>query len=497
MAKIKLQVGKLFKRMYKSPKTNLPIRNQYLPWVVSALLLFSDIIAIGLSFFISFNIRVALIPLLGGIVNVDRTVSLFLLATLSIVGLFILNNHYPGVGRIGVIELMDVFRIVTISFVILGLAIFILSVENNFSRAVFLISWFFACLIISVLRLMIHNIGSKYSWWGQPYVVIGYRKDILHFIPKLLHARRLAIKPVLTLLLDEKSSENSTEAIPVFPYSTNILREIHNVGIRHAIFISSSERDRKEENSVLSNLRKEIPKIVYVLGESPISSLSIKPIDIEGRPSLSIQYNLLNPFARTIKRIVEILISIFASLFAIPLFIIIGVLIKIDSYGPIFYKQKRLGKNGHTFDLYKFRTMVVNSDEILATILERDHEISKEYQKFHKIQNDPRITRIGKFLRKSSLDELPQLLNVCRGEMSLVGPRAYLPQEKPRMGASADLILQVAPGITGWWQVMGRHTVPFTERILLDEYYISNFSLWMDFYILIKTIWVVISGDGN
>jgi Undecaprenyl-phosphate galactose phosphotransferase WbaP len=483
--------------MKKVQKPTLPIKIQYLPWLVSLLLLFSDISAIGLSFLIGYKIRVAMIPLLGGIVDIDNTVSLFLLAILTIVGLFLFNNHYPGVGRIGVIELTDVFRIVTISFVILGLAIYILGYGNHFSRSVFLISWFFSCINISLLRLLIHNIGSKYPWWGQPFVVIGYMKDIRLFVPKLLHARRLAIKPIIILILDENSIETSLEAIPVYPYSIYYVQDIHKAGTRHAIFVSPTEGDRKEENSVLHEIRKEIPRIIYVLNESPISSLSIKPIDIEGRPSLSIHYNLLNPFARTLKRIVELFICIFSLFFAIPLFIIIGILIKFDSEGPVFYKQKRLGKDGHSFDLYKFRTMVLDSDEKLNAILESDTEISKEYHKFHKIRNDPRITRIGKFLRKSSFDELPQLLNVLRGEMSLVGPRAYLPQEKPRMGASADLILQVPPGLTGWWQVMGRHTVPFNERILLDEYYISNFSLWMDFYILLKTIWVVMSGDGN
>jgi len=155
-----------------------------------------------------------------------------------------------------------------------------------------------------------------------------------------------------------------------------------------------------------------------------------------------------------------------------------------------------MGKNGKIINLYKFRTMQMDSEKRLRELLKKDKSLREEYRKYHKLSNDPRVTRFGGFLRKTSLDELPQLWNVFKGEMSLVGPRAYLPEESPQIGDSINLILRVSPGMTGWWQVMGRHEVTFKERLRLDKYYISNFSLWMDFYIMVKTIWIVISGKG-
>jgi lipopolysaccharide/colanic/teichoic acid biosynthesis glycosyltransferase len=168
----------------------------------------------------------------------------------------------------------------------------------------------------------------------------------------------------------------------------------------------------------------------------------------------------------------------------------------MSSPGPVIFIQKRMGKNGRIFNLYKFRTMYQDAEGRLDELLKSDWRLLREYQKHHKLKLDPRITPIGKLLRKTSLDEFPQVWNIIKGDMSLVGPRAYLPSELDEMGWSAAMIHQVTPGLTGWWQVMGRHDVSFKERLRLDEYYISNFSLWIDLYILIKTIFVVLRGKG-
>lgn len=141
--------------------------------------------------------------------------------------------------------------------------------------------------------------------------------------------------------------------------------------------------------------------------------------------------------------------------------------------------------------------MVTDAEEDLATFLENNPTAREEYQKYHKLSVDPRITTVGRFLRKYSLDELPQLWNVLKGEMSLVGPRAYMVSEREEIGDFADIILRVHPGMTGWWQVMGRQTTSFSRRLRMDEYYISNWSPWMDLYIIYKTIWVVIQGTGT
>jgi lipopolysaccharide/colanic/teichoic acid biosynthesis glycosyltransferase len=183
-------------------------------------------------------------------------------------------------------------------------------------------------------------------------------------------------------------------------------------------------------------------------------------------------------------------------MFTWPIFFILALLVRFDSKGPILYTQKRLGQHGKTFDSFKFRTMYNNADAKLDVLLKNDPEARREYAEYHKLVNDPRVTPVGKVLRRYSLDELPQLINVIKGDMNLIGPRSYLPRELPAMGDYAKIILKVKPGLTGWWQVMGRNATSFKERLRLDEYYISNWSIWLDIYIIIKTIWVLITGQG-
>ena len=155
--------------------------------------------------------------------------------------------------------------------------------------------------------------------------------------------------------------------------------------------------------------------------------------------------------------------------------------------GPIFYKQKRIGKDGKTFEMYKYRTMVVDADEKLKQYLEENEEAREEYSKYKKLKHDPRVTKIGNFLRKTSLDEFPQLLNILKGEMTLVGPRPYLPREKEDMGEFYKEIIKCKPGITGWWQINGRSNTTFEERLEKDEYYVKNRNILLDIKIVGKT----------
>ena len=189
-----------------------------------------------------------------------------------------------------------------------------------------------------------------------------------------------------------------------------------------------------------------------------------------------------------------------AVLFLLPLFlllhIIIVLLIRSDSNGSIFFKQHRLGKDDNDFLCYKYRTMHENSDDILADYLQKNPDEVAYYDEYHKYKNDPRITKVGKFLRSSSLDELAQIINVLKGEMSFVGPRPYMLKESRKIGDNQGFILKVKPGITGLWQVSGRNDLTFKERNELEVWYIKNWSLWADFVILVKTIKVVLGKVG-
>ena len=197
-------------------------------------------------------------------------------------------------------------------------------------------------------------------------------------------------------------------------------------------------------------------------------------------------------FYKTSKRIFEINFSLFIIIFTFPIVILFAFLIKLSSKGPIFYEQTRLGKNNKPFKCIKFRTMSEESDDILKNLLMRDKELKEEFEKTQKLKNDPRITPFGKFLRKTSLDELPQFLNVLKGEMSIVGPRPIIEQEKVRYGKNLKKVLSIKPGITGLWQVSGRNNLSYERRVFLDLIYVNDRNFYMDFNILIRTIGVVL-----
>lgn len=202
-------------------------------------------------------------------------------------------------------------------------------------------------------------------------------------------------------------------------------------------------------------------------------------------------------FTLFIKRIIDIIGAIVGIAILIPLTVAVWIGNRIcKDKGPIFYSQERIGKDGKIFKMYKFRSMVVGADEVLQELLEKDEEANKEYSEFKKLENDPRITKFGNFLRKTSLDEFPQFINVLKGEMSIVGPRAYLIREKEDMGDTYDTIIRCKPGITGLWQVNGRSSVNFKTRLDMDVEYYNKYSTTLDLEILFKTISAVLNKDG-
>lgn len=197
------------------------------------------------------------------------------------------------------------------------------------------------------------------------------------------------------------------------------------------------------------------------------------------------------------KRLFDIFVGLIGLIVLIPLIIIIKLVsICNGDFNSIFFAQNRIGKDGKEFKFYKFRSMVPNADEVLFKMLEEDKEIAKEYKINKKLKDDPRITKIGKILRRTSIDELPQLLNVLKGDMSLIGNRPYLPREKEDMGKYFDDIVKTKPGITGYWQVSGRKDVTFENRLKLESYYSNNYSIGLDIKIFFKTFKAVFGGHG-
>lgn len=194
-----------------------------------------------------------------------------------------------------------------------------------------------------------------------------------------------------------------------------------------------------------------------------------------------------------IKRVIDVILASVALILLSPLFAIIAIAIKIDSKGPVFFAHKRIGKNGKIIKLYKFRSMVINAEELIKSFTP---EQMREYKENYKLTNDPRITKVGKFLRKTSLDELPQLINIINGDLSIIGPRPVVADELEKYGVNKDKFLSVTPGLTGYWAANGRSNTAYEQRMEMELYYIDNLSLKMDIKVFFKTILSVLKKEG-
>jgi len=246
-------------------------------------------------------------------------------------------------------------------------------------------------------------------------------------------------------------------------------------------------------------IQKKIGKIIIFPRISSLPLFNIEVINSVNYKGLAfmLRNNLLNPVDKFVKRIFDLFFSFVAFIFLIPALVVVYVaVLLIDKTYPI-YRQERVGEDGRIFKIYKFKTMMDKDKFDFEKFLNEHLEAKKEYEMFKKLKDDPRVTKLGKILRKFSVDELPQLLNVLKGEMSLVGPRPYLKSEIKEWGVYFEYYKMVRPGITGLWQVSGRNKLTFDERIKLDVWYVKNWSLELDIVILIKTVVSVITGKGS
>jgi len=251
------------------------------------------------------------------------------------------------------------------------------------------------------------------------------------------------------------------------------------------------------EREIVKMIQMDFERSLLIDGMSFFDGSTVmSTYDLEGLGVIELRQNLLRPQYRLLKRVVEFLFILAAIPFVLPAMALLSLLVRLDSPGPIFYRHDRIGQDGLKFSLIKFRTMVQNADATLQTYLDINPMEQTEWNKNQKLKSDPRITRVGKFLRHSSLDELPQLWNVLVGQMSLVGPRPYTENQINTNQNLLRLYQRVLPGMTGLWQVSGRADTTFIERLRLDSFYIQNWSPWLDIYIMLRTVLVVLRRDG-
>ena len=243
-----------------------------------------------------------------------------------------------------------------------------------------------------------------------------------------------------------------------------------------------------------------IPNLIVVNSKLSMPTIWVESFDAAGLAGVHIRDRMLFPFQRLLKRLSDCFLASLLLMISSPLLMFMALWIKLTSPGPIFFQHRgRIGRAGTTFGAWKIRTMVINADEILAEYLASNPEAQAEWYRDLKLKHDPRIIPgIGRFLRRTSLDELPQLWNVLKGEMSLVGPRPiYTAQEVEKFKELYPMYLRVRPGLTGLWQVSGRNNTSYEDRVRLDTYYVRNWSLWLDFFILLRTVRTVLLREGS
>ena len=329
---------------------------------------------------------------------------------------------------------------------------------------------------------------KRIGWWGKPVLVLGYRKAGTEVAGLLKEEWELGYYPVAALDYRlEKTSAEPLEDVRGQKGWASVVDLAREHGVDTVIFAMPHTR-REHLAELVSLASLNFPHVMVVPNLGGITNSAVAAKDLAGTFAVEIKYNLLDPWALRTKRALDVIATIVGGTLILPFLLVLALLIYLESGRPIFYKDERMGKDGKPFSCLKFRTMVSNAETLLQTMLEEDAEFREEYSKYHKLRYDPRVTRVGHFLRRTSLDELPQIWNVLCGGMSLVGPRPYLPRESQEIGLSQNEILRVPPGITGPWQVSGRNHVSFSERVKLDARYVRDWSVWLDIVLLARTV---------
>jgi Undecaprenyl-phosphate galactose phosphotransferase WbaP len=401
---------------------------------------------------------------------------------------------YPGIGW-GPAEELRRTSIGTTIIIICAIGLTFLGQSGvAWSRQIFATTWLLALVALPLLRAGLRRSMCQASWWGVPVVVLGAGETGTHVVRLLRSRPWLGLKPVAVLDDDSGKQGCDVGGLPVTGNLATIV-QLRTAGIRHAI-LAMPGLPANRLALMLDQLGDHLRHIFIAPAMPGSPDVIAETREFANTLVLEIRQNLLRPEVRIIKRCVDIVSVVVGLLLFWWIFASIALAVKLSSPGPIFYGQRRIGRFGREFTAWKFRSMVKDADAILAGYLQAHPELRAEWERDHKLKDDPRVTWIGRILRRTSLDELPQLWNILRGEMSLVGPRPIVQDEVAKYGERFALYQKVRPGLSGLWQVSGRNDVTYGERVALDCYYVRNWSVWLDLVILARTVRVVLLGKG-
>ncbi len=410
--------------------------------------------------------------------------------------------------------------------------------------------WGAALFLVPICRSVLRGQCAASAWWGHPVVVIGAGKVGRTTVRTLRAQPGFGLKPVMILDDDRakhgtlrarisgdgievksvtqhttdlvtpsmraKTSDLVATDAPPKPASTpprarGMFAEVEGVpvvggfalasvlarrlGISYAI-VALPNQSGEQLVEITERVGGAFSHLLVIPDLAGFASLGVPARDVGGVLGIEVRQQLMLPWPRLAKRIIDVALTLLGGLCILPFIALLCLAIRLDSRGPVFYFQERVGRDGQRFRAAKFRSMHGDGEARLKAVLDADPKLRAEYEEFHKLTNDPRVTRVGRIVRKYSLDELPQLWNVVRGEMSLIGPRPYLDREIPQMNGREGIILRAMPGMTGLWQVSDRNATGFAARLRMDVHYVRNWSPWLDIYILARTVGVVLRGTG-
>lgn len=391
-------------------------------------------------------------------------------------------------------ELKEILRTLVI-FAVIEIAVMAFT-NWSFSRFLWILTWIFVLLLVPLLRMMSKRMLNVFGLWNRDTWIIGSGANAQEAYKAINSERNLGLVIVGFITVAEEYSVNKNiDGVPVIANDIDWLSSMD----KKTQFIVAVESHQSEvRNTWLRNFMIKGYRYISViptLRGMPLDSTDMSFIFSHEVMIFRVQQNLAKWSSRFLKRLFDIIGSLAIITVLSPALIYISCKVKKDG-GPAIYGHERIGKGGRSFKCLKFRSMVINSKEVLEQLLANDQQARVEWDATFKLKKDPRITQIGHFLRRTSLDELPQLFNVLRGEMSLVGPRPIITAELERYNDEVDYYLLSKPGMTGLWQVSGRSDVDYETRVYLDAWYVKNWSMWNDIAILFKTIGVVLKKDG-
>lgn len=390
----------------------------------------------------------------------------------------------------------DIFQSVFAGWIASIIIIYFLKASNQASRLFIILFGLFVLINVCLIRYAVLKFLKRRNLFHEPIILIGAgltAEKLIKFWQEDLGYRY----KVVGLIDDHPISESLPKNFPILGGFDEARRIIRAAKVK-TVVIAAPGLDKERLQALINEIQPHVKNISFIpdLIGTPMSSAELSILFSEKILMLNLRNNLSRPYNRIMKRIFDLTLTIFGGLMISPILLGIALAVAIDNRGHVIFAHKRVGAAGKKFPCYKFQTMVPDAEEKLKKYLTENPDAKREWEETFKLTNDPRVTKLGNFLRRTSLDELPQLWNVIRGEMSLVGPRPIVQAEISRYGKNIREYYMVLPGITGMWQVSGRSDTTYPERVAMDTWYVRNWSVWIDIMYLFKTVKAVLQGRG-